>query len=65
MNEDCTNADSPSGYVCTMDADCMPECCAQWRFNGKCANTGGDCKFRKPANAGLHRTSEAQHNEKG
>ena len=39
------------GHVCTMDDDCMPECCAQWRFNKLCANTGGDCKFRKPANA--------------
>lgn len=37
-------------YVCTMDSDCMPECCAQWRFDGKCANTGGDCKFRRPVN---------------
>jgi hypothetical protein len=34
-------------HVCTMDATCMPECCAQWRFDGRCANTGGDCRFRK------------------
>lgn len=37
-----------AGYVCTMDPGCMPECCAQWRFDGLCANTGGDCEFRKP-----------------
>lgn len=34
-------------YLCTMDSDMMPECCAQWRMGGKCANTGGQCKFRK------------------
>ena len=49
-NNAVSGAAEPSGYVCTMDADCMPECCAQWRRGGGCANTGGDCKFRKPNN---------------
>jgi hypothetical protein len=43
--------DVPPEYVCTMESSCMPECCAQWRFDGKCANTGGDCPFRKTSNA--------------
>lgn len=42
-----------SGYVCMMDPACMPICCAQWRFDGRCGNTGGDCEFRKLANAAL------------
>ena len=36
-------------YTCTMDGGCLPECCAQWRAGGWCANTGGDCAFREPS----------------
>jgi hypothetical protein len=44
-----TEAVVASNYVCTMDPDCMPECCAQWRIGGQCADTGGNCRFRKRA----------------
>ena len=33
-------------HKCAMHKDFLPECCAQWRFGGECANTGGTCPYR-------------------
>jgi hypothetical protein len=39
--------EKPTAHTCTMDKEWMPECCAQWRMGSVCANTGGECRFRK------------------
>ena len=38
--------DKEKHYRCSLEK-AMSECCAQWRANDKCANTGGACPFRK------------------
>jgi hypothetical protein len=50
--------DVSAGYVCTMDVSCTPEGCAQYRFGAKCANTGGNCPFRKTSNNAVRVAAE-------